>query len=184
MARSRTPLALIALAAAPWVAGLTGCVGYTTYPPANWQLAGDDINGPPADEIMIESLRWAIDRYPPAGAGDIAINLPEGVHDRSYGVIVGRVGGDAVPMERGREHLPTYHITRLWVRGDKAEVDVIRPVEELGPSPTGEPIVQALTVRLEGGMRQWRVVRSRPWVLGTDEIPPLHYRGDGSGEQP
>lgn len=172
-------LALLALLPA-----LGGCVGNTTYPPADWQTASRNINAPPADEIMIESLRWAIERHPPATPGPVAINLPMGVQDRTYGVIVARIGGEAVPMERGREHLPTYHITRLWVRGDRAEVDVLRPVEELGPSPSGVPIVQALTVQLKGGMTPWRVVRSRPWVIGSESIPPLHFYGEDTAGAP
>lgn len=157
---------------------LGGCVGYTTYPPADRQIASRDINGPPADEIMTEALRWTISRYPPAGGGLVAINLPEAVHDRAYSVVAYRVGPDAVAMARGNESMPTYHVTRVWVRGDRAEVDVLRPVDELGPSPRGDPIVQALTLTLEGGMRPWRVVRSRPWVIGMDSIPPLHYMGE------
>lgn len=156
---------------------LTGCVGYTTYPPADWQTASGDISGPPADELMTESLRHVIDRYPPGGVGTIAINLPEGVHDRAYGVIARRVGPDVVPMAPGLESMPTYHVTRIWVRGTRAEVDVLRPVGELGPSPSGEPIIQAVTVQLEGGLSRWRVMRVRPWVIGSEAVPEPHYFG-------
>ncbi|USO00125.1 MAG: hypothetical protein H6810_05535 [Phycisphaeraceae bacterium] len=173
-----------ALAVIMGLALLTGCVGYTTYPPADWQLASDSISGPPADELMTVSLRYVIDRYPPAGGGTIVVNLPEGVNDRAYGVIASRVGGDVVPMARGLEGLPTYHVTRIWVRGTKAEVDVLRPVGELGASPTGRPIIQAMTVRLEGGVREWHVVRTRPWVIGEEEVPSPHYYGEESEGSP
>lgn len=160
---------------------LTGCIGYTTYPPADWQLASEDISGPPADEIMTESLVWAIEKYPPAGSGPAVINLPEGVHDRAYRVIGHRVDDrtaiEVRPMAPGLDVAPTYHVTRLWVRSDRAEVDVLRPVEELGPSPTGNPIVQAVTVHLKGGISAWRVVRTRPWVIGADAIPEPHEIG-------
>lgn len=163
------------------LAAVAGCVGYTTYPPADGQLASDDISGPPADEIMTEALVWVIDRNPPIGSGPAVINLPEGVRDRAYRVIASRVDArtpiEVLPMSAGLEVAPTYHITRLWVRGTEAEVDVIRPVEELGASPTGHPIVQAVTVHLRGGLSSWRVERARPWVIGTDEIPAAHEIG-------
>ena len=159
--------------------GLPGCVGDTTYPAANWQLASDDMNGPPADEIMIESVRWAVDRYEAGTEGPVAINLPDVVRDRTYSIVAYRAGERVEPLERDRADLPTYHLTRLWVRGDKAEVDLLRPVTELGASPTGRPIIQAVTIYLEGGLRQWRVVRARHWRIGTDAVPPLHYFGEG-----
>jgi len=160
---------------------LGGCIGYTTYPPANGQLASDDINGPPADELMIEALRWTIERHPPEGGGAAVINLPEGVHDRAYRIIEYRLDdATATPvraMAPGLEGSPTYHVVRLWVRADRAEVDVLRPVSELGPSPSGDPIIQAVTIHLRGGLREWRVERTRPWVIGTDALPEPHYVG-------
>lgn len=178
----RNNLPRLALASAALIAtAMSGCVGYTTYPPADWQLASGDISGPPADEIMTEALVWAIEKYPPAGSGPAVINLPEGVHDRAYRVIGQRVdartGIEVRPMASGLDVAPTYHVTRLWVRSDRAEVDVLRPVEELGPSPTGNPIVQAVTVHLKGGISAWRVVRTRPWVIGADAIPEPHEIG-------
>ncbi len=168
--------AIIILCSAVLLA-MPGCVGYTTYPPADWQLASDDINGPPADELMIASLAAVIDRFPPPPGTRPVVNLPAAVKDRVYGVIVDRVGRGARPMAPGLESEPTYHVTRIWARGTKAEVDVLRPVVELGPSPSGEPIVQAVTVYLEGGFRRWRVVRMRPWVIGADELPAPHPIG-------
>ena len=44
------------LLAAGLLGSLAGCVGYTTYPAASWQLASDEMNGPPADEVMIEAV--------------------------------------------------------------------------------------------------------------------------------
>lgn len=167
------------LAFAALSASLAGCVGYTTYPAASWQVASGEMNGPPADEIMIESVRWAVNRYETGTSGSLAINLPDVVRDRTYGVIAARAGERVVPMERGLEDLPTYHLTRLWVRGDKAEVDLLRPVNELGASPTGEPIIQAVTLYVQGGLQSWRVERARHWKIGTDAVPPLHYYGDG-----
>ena len=158
---------------------LGGCVGYTTYPAASWQAASAEMNGPPADEIMVESVRWAVNRYEAGTTGSIAINLPEVVRDRTYSIIAFQAGERVVAMERGLEDLPTYHLTRLWVRGDKAEVDLLRPVNELGASPTGDPIIQAVTLYIEGGLHAWRVERARHWKIGTDAVPPLHFYGDG-----
>jgi hypothetical protein len=179
--RSATPPAL-ALLAVGLLATLPGCVGYTTYPAASWQLASDNMNGPPADEIMIESIRWAVERYESGGEGSIAVNLPDAVKDRTYGIITYRAGERVVPVSEETAGLPTYHLTRLWVRGDKAEVDLLRPVSELGASPTGQPIIQAVTVYLKGGLREWRVERARHWRIGTDAVPQLHFFG--SGDEP
>ena len=175
---SRTNFITLCLAA---LLAMPGCVGYTTYPPADWQLASDDINGPPADELMIAALGAVIDRFPPPAGADPVIDLPAGVKSRVYGVIVDRVGRHARAMAPGLESEPTYHVTRIWARGSKAEVDVLRPVGELGPSPTGEPIVQAVTVFLEGGFSRWRVVRMRPWVIGAEGLPEPHYIGGDTG---
>jgi hypothetical protein len=161
--------------------GPAGCVGYTTYPAADWQLASDDMNGPPADEIMTESVRWAVERYEAGRDGSIAINLPDVVRDRTYSIVAFRAGERVVPLDGENTRLPTYHLTRLWVRGDKAEVDLLRPVSELGASPTGDPIIQAVTVYLEGGFSQWRVTRARHWKIGTDAVPSPHYFGEGDG---
>ena len=157
--------------------GLAGCIGYTTYPAASWQVASNEMNGPPADEIMIASIKWAMNRYEEGSGGSVAVNLPDVVRDRTYSVIVSRSGDRAVPMEPGLEDLPTYHLVRLWVRGEKAEVDLLRPVTDLGASPTGEQIVQAVTLYLEGGLHRWRVERARHWSIGTDAVPALHYLG-------
>lgn len=177
---SRSILFILIAAALP---ALSGCVGYTTYPPADWQLASDDINGPPADELMIAALGAVIDRFPTPAGADPVIDLPAGVNSRVYGVIVSRVGRGARAMAPGLESEPTYHVTRIWARGTKAEVDVLRPVGELGPSPTGEPIVQAVAVYLEGGFTRWRVVRMRPWVIGADELPEPHYIGENDNAE-
>ncbi|HHN79088.1 MAG TPA: hypothetical protein ENK11_10520 [Phycisphaerales bacterium] len=171
---SRTTIILLISAI---LLALPGCVGYVTYPPADWQTASDDINGPPADELMIAALGAVIDRFPPPGGAEPVLNLPPAVKDRVYGVIVDRVGRGARAMAPGLESEPTYHVTRIWARGAKAEVDVLRPVGELGPSPSGEPIVQAVTVYLEGGLNRWRVVRMRPWVIGAEGLPEPHYIG-------
>lgn len=157
---------------------LSGCVGYTTYPAASWQVASDEMNGPPADEIMIESIEWAVDRYEAGSGGSVAINLPDVVRDRTYRIIAHQAGERVVPMQPGLEDLPTYHLVRLWVRGDKAEVDLLRPVNDLGASPTGEQIVQAVTLYIEGGLHRWRVERARHWNIGDDAVPPLHYLGE------
>lgn len=176
----RVPLAA-GLLAAGLLGSLAGCVGYTTYPAASWQVASDEMNGPPADEIMIAAVRWSVDRYEEGTTGSVAINLPDVVRDRTYGIVAYRAGDRVVAVEPGLENLPTYHLTRLWVRGDKAEVDLLRPVNELGASPTGAPIIQAVTVYLEGGLHAWRVERARHWRIGTDAVPPLHYIGEGDG---
>ncbi|MCC6322060.1 MAG: hypothetical protein IT438_11565 [Phycisphaerales bacterium] len=181
-----TVLAAIALA-------LPACVGYNSYNAPN---AGADMtvkhgftnpNDDPFPPLMTESVRWVITRYPavtnaewapplgvPPEGSEFAVNLPVGTNNLVYKRTVERIGYGAVPMEPGRESLPTYHISRLWVNGDEAKVDIVRPVPGM-VSADGHQATQGITVRLRGGLQPWHVTSHRVWEMNAMPIPPLNY---------
>jgi len=154
--------------------GLGGCAGYS-----NWPGEGVGLRDPstrPNDVVMVEAMRWTVERFPPGTPeGRYALNLPVGLGPALYAEMVEKVGPRAEPvLERNRD-LPTYHVKSLRVRGMEAEVLVLRPVTELGPTGEGQYALQPVTVWLKSSLRGgWRVVRSREWTVGMEEPPPLH----------
>lgn len=192
LARPVTPfrplLAAAALAAAATVVPLGGCVGYNVYPPEKGVGGFTNPNSDPIPPIMTESVRWAITRYPavapaewspplgvPPEGSRFAVNLPVGVNRLVYLRVVDRIGFGAVPMEPDNEHLPTYHVSRIWVSGDEAKVELIRPVPGIPPTADGKPATQGITVRLRGGVQPWHVTSHRVWALNTLPAPPLNF---------
>lgn len=179
--RRRTAGCIAAALAAAAVGGLGGCVGYASYPPVPGDTAINDPNHPPVNEMMAIGLRWAAERYPvdPADPNAaFAVNLPVGVRPETYEFVLGRIGGGAMPLTHATASLPTFHVKRVRVRGDSGQVDILRPVLELSPSPTGEPVYQEVTVRMEGGWQPWRVVGRREWSLGAGQAPEPNYLDD------
>lgn len=160
---------------------LAGCVGFATYPPVEGSIAVRDPNSPAMEEVMRAALVWTVASFPPeygssaASGGAYAVNLPEGVRRRVYLNTVGELGDRARPMTPENELLPTYHIKRIRISENRAEVDVLRPVAEMGESPLGERLSQQITVYLEGGWNPWRVVRHRAWAIGAFTAPPAYY---------
>jgi len=113
---------------------------------------------------MRESLRWTTSRTTGV-PGRFAVNLPTGVDGETYASIASSVGGEA--LSSANADLPRYSITRVWVRAGQAKVDVVRPVLALGKDASGRYPTQGITIELEGGLDPWRVVRYRPWAIGT-----------------
>ncbi len=175
------PLLILAGALAPLLS-LSGCVASTAYPPRPGQdFATGSVSHPAIEEISIEALRWTLARYPvpeplatPTEDGGVfAINCPQNMNPRVYARIVEGVGPAARPLTPETEHLPTYHVGRIVVRADKAEIDIYRPVLNLGE--TVEIVHQPITLFIEGGLKPWRVQRSRPWAIGAFPLPPANY---------
>ncbi len=175
--RSTLPLLLLAGALA-----FPGCVASTAYPPRPGQeYSAGNVSHPAIEEICIEALRWTLKRYPvpeplatPTEDGGVyAINCPQNMNPRVYARIVEACGPAARPLTPETEHLPTYHVGRIVVRADKAEIDIYRPVMNLGE--TVEILHQPITLFIEGGLKPWRVQRSRPWAIGAFPLPPANY---------
>ncbi|MBL8763515.1 MAG: hypothetical protein JNM07_04515 [Phycisphaerae bacterium] len=184
-------IATLVLLAAVAGAALPGCVGYNSYPPIEGDWAFHDPNSPPMSTIMTESVRWAAAQYPVYAEGEVAadrrfaINLPVGVRRYVYLDTVRAAGPDAVPMSPEAEAagLPTYHVTRLWVRGDEGRADILKPIAI--PSAKGGPkLYQSVTVYLRSGTRAWRVVSHRMANLGAGNEPEIYYIPDDGTAAP
>lgn len=168
-ARLALPLAL-ALSAA-----VGGCAGYANYP----QIGKDDVavnnpNTPPVPEAAFTALRWVVRRYPVEGG--YTINMPAGMYRRTGERFIQMLNDpDARLLTPSTQHLPCYHIKRVWVRGERATVEVMRPVlrppMDIPSGAPSTPLYQSFWVKCEAGWKPWRVVHARAWPIGTD-VPP------------
>jgi hypothetical protein len=168
-----------ALVAAVGMAVLAGCVSYAHHTSAAAPVGYTNPNTPAIEEVMMAGLQWTATRYPPGSypgdeAAMMAVNLPEGVRGRVYERVAGAVPG-AEPLTPENSHLPIYHVGTFRIRGDRAQVNVFRPVTAVGPTPTGETVYQEIRLDMRGGLGPWRVVASREWTPGSGDLPPLNY---------
>jgi hypothetical protein len=176
------------VAAALLMGGLlcaTGCTSviYDSNPegPTVTLDADPDFASATVQNLMATSVGWALENYPPptgatGSSGDdgwIAINLPRGLTREQYIGVAGRIGERVAPITPEVEDLPTYHVGWVWMRGDKARVDVFRPVYSL--SRGGEVVNQAITLHLHRRFSSWRVERTQPWSPGVVGLPPVYY---------
>jgi hypothetical protein len=170
-------IALHLLLAAPLA--LAACVGYSKWPPDEGSKVPSNPNFNEMRLAMTKSLAWAVDRYPPGPLHEpvvdtpVAINLPDGVREGMYRIVVDNVSDRAQPLTPENTHLPIYHITRVEVIGDDGTVDIARPVSGWG---TDEPVYQGITIRVRGGpFKDWKVTSHRLWTVGAMEVPEYHY---------
>ena len=158
---------------------------YANYPP----ITGDDfavknVNSQNMRSAMAAALRWTALRYPPPGNA-FAINLPPGVTPATYEAVAQAVGNGAVPLSKENEKsLPIYHITRIWLRGTVARIDVVRPVFEVENKPGGGPVYRGAEIRLSGGWEPWHVTGSSEYEIGVLEPPALHPINQASDVYP
>ncbi|MFO0859570.1 MAG: hypothetical protein U0570_03375 [Phycisphaerales bacterium] len=151
---------------------------YANYPP----ITGDDwaiknVNTQNMRAAMAAAVRWTAMRYPPPGNA-FAINLPAGTTPETYAAVAAAVGNGATPVtEANAKSLPVYHVTRVWLRGSIARIDVVRPVFEVPRTTSGAPVYRGLEVRLAGGWEPWRVTGSSEYEIGVLEPPVLHIPG-------
>lgn len=179
--------------------GLSGCTQYGTYPEIPTSRGtSESPNNPNYEAVATASLQYVATRFSPGGPvfGDakevgrltvdypMVINLPVGTRKSFYQRIASRVGPNVVPMTPENLALtqdgqvPILSVGRTWLRGNKAIVDVYRPVRELDKRPDGSLTYQRITVRLEGGLTPWRVVHARAWYPGDDAPPAPYYLPD------
>lgn len=177
------------VAAAALSAGLSGCVGYNVYPPEAGDRGFTNPNDDPFPPVMAAALQWAAVRYPPntgtefsvaAPAGPeqaFTLNLPSGLSPLLAERIAKNVGYGAEPLYPGNEKLPVYHVARVWVSGDEAKVDVVRPIRGLPMSAAAgmKDATQGITIRLRGGVQQWRVTSHRVWSINAMAVPALNF---------
>lgn len=149
---------------------ITGCTSYTNVPGPGIAPTQQDPNARQASGAVQTALVWAVRRHPVQGR--YILNLPVGTSTETAGSIAARLGPNAVVP--GAEPiadpaLPTYHITRVWIRFSEAKVDVVYPMTD----GQGERIQRGVTVWLNGGIGPWRVSRGQYWAPGTVPIPPV-----------
>lgn len=158
------------------VTALGACAGYDSWPPVKGDTARNDPNISPMDLVQICGLRWMVDNQPPANyQGPVAINLPTPVLPDQYKRIVKEIGRSTVPLTPETESLPIYHVEAIRVRVDEAEIDLLKPLPEMGLTPDGKPVYQRWTLNMRGGVSGWRVTRWRDWSRGLAETPEKHY---------
>ena len=119
--------------------GLGGCVGWSSYPAEPGSRLGADPNEMHMTDVMVASLNWVVRKYPvvdeaaePSRDGTVArgpftVNLPAPLKPLIHKRTVSRING-AVPLTPATQELPTYHIVSVRVRGDAAQVNVLRPM--------------------------------------------------------
>ncbi len=187
--------AALLIVAAVSAAVLPGCVGHNVYPPMEGERGFTNVNSDPFPPVMTAALQWVTTRYPPNadaewnqpaagnfGTTDFAINMPRGLNRMIAERIVRNVGNGAQPMIPGNENLPTYHVSRVWVSGDDAKVDIVRPVVSVAFTDQGKPVTQGITIRLRGGLKPWTVTSHRLWSFNALQPPAINFL-DGEGLQ-
>lgn len=172
------------VATAGLLAAVAGCASYANYPPVPRDTALNDPNAPAMEEVMMAGLRWVANKYPPAAASasglptgpapEVAINLPREVKPVVYERVAAAVPGGR-PITPETQHLPTYHVSNIRIRGDEAIIWIVRPVWDLGEAPGGGVVYQEVKIWLRGGIRQWHVVTALDRTPGATEIPELAF---------
>lgn len=161
--------------------GLGGCVGWSSWPPepgASKRIS--DPNELHMTDVMVTGFNWVVRKYPPtarpgepAPAKSLTVNLPPDLRPLIHKRTVGRIDG-AVPLTPATENLPTYHLVSVRVRGDEAQVNIMRPVNEVEAAPSGETVYQEIRLSLRGGVKYWEVTGHREWTP-VPASPELHY---------
>ena len=178
----------VARAAALGLAGLglatlaaaSGCATYANYPAIEQDLAVNDPNVHPIPGLVRRALVRVLgdDRTNGRLPERWALNLPRGTgHATAQRVLRDTMdqadvtGGELLTPDN--EWLPVYSVTRVWVRGDRADVDVVRPVAWQGLSDRPSAL-QKITLMLRGGRFKWDVIGARAWPIGTPVAPELY----------
>lgn len=144
-----------------------GCTSYTNVPGPDNLIAGQDPNGLQASSVTETALRWVVNRHPVDGS--YLLNLPVGTSSETGVRIVRSLGGGAGLPTSVASDLPTYHVTRVWIRFSDAKVDVVYP----GTRPDGTRYERGVTVWLHAGVRPWTVSRGQHWTVGTIQTPAV-----------
>ncbi len=175
----------IGLAMSVAVAGLApslfvGCAPYVTYPAEEaGRYAEGDVNAFPAPTVMRLGLNRVIALDRGEGrlrAGEpVLVNLPQGTSRRTAQNVAENIARQSevetlLVGQPGFEDAEPYSVTRLWLRGDEARVDVVRPV---AVGDEGQPRYQRTTVRLRSGVKPWQVESVVDWPRGIADEPEL-----------
>lgn len=159
VSRSLSIAALAALAALP----LAGC--YSNWPPIEG-TGRTELNNVHTRGALVAAGKWALDRYKPATA--VAFNLPADLRRSAVLEVVDRIGEGSQPLTpESAQQLPIFHLARIWIRNDRAELDVIVPTTDGNYAMT--------QLRLTGRFNEWRVEVAREWETLVRPVPELAY---------
>ena len=162
MRRTHTAILLLTVC---FAACLSGCASYVNIPPQPGDTAIHKPDMIPVPELMTDALVWATARYPVEPP--FAVNLPPDTPRVTYNNVVERgTRGRGVPMSADVEHLPTYHIAEVRIRGTRAQVDIILPRGQKA---------SATTVTLRSTVSGWRMQDARSWIAGVVPVPFANY---------
>ena len=129
---------------------------------------------------MTASLQYVISRERAKNGADqpFAINLPPGMRQSNYMTVASQAGKNVHPVTEAiinTNSMPIYHVGAIQLRGNNADVDIYRPLPELGPDPkTGKSVYVVIRVKLEGGLQPWRALIGRTYSPGAFEAPQLY----------
>jgi len=174
--------AVMARGCAIWIAALGmlvvslvsgGCALYMNYPPLEGDTSINNPNVSPMPEVVEIGLIETVRRYPAGGA--YVVNLPRGTSRATAEWVREGLGASArLVGDESEAGLPVFHVTRVWIRGNKARVEVLAP--DVNGKQRGVVVEMATT-----GIGEWRVDRVRALATGAVEEPPL-YGWTTSGE--
>lgn len=162
-------LLVMALAAGLLVGG---CALYMNYPPLEGDTSINNPNYRPMPEVVQIGLNEVTRRYPVEGG--YVVNLPKGTTLKTAQWVQAGLGEGARLVGSGGEGMPVFHVTRVWIRGGEARVEVLAP--EVQGEARG--VVVEMT---SSGISGWRTERVRTLARGAVVEPPL-YGWSGAGE--
>jgi hypothetical protein len=165
-----------------------GC-SHSTWPPIEegpGEANTSQINNEPTPQVIGEALSLITLRHPPVSNAErgkvyevpFAFSLPAGANADAYDAVARRVQRGAQPATAQNADLPTYIITRVIVRAVSAEVDVLRPVPDLGLDQQGNVRYQGVTVYLSGSLGTWKAQRHHTFPVGMFDVPQRTTRPD------
>lgn len=175
---------LLGLAAGLSLAAFIGAcasTGQVNYPGIPGDSNSNSVNNPPAPQVMESALYYVVRRFPPIAAAPgnqaapnqaFAINLPPGMDPENLQHIIAGVGNGARALTDETKSLPLYHVSRVWVRGTSATVDIIRPVFSLPDRPVA-PLYQGVTLHLRS-RGWWHVETVQQFPVGSPDVPALN----------
>jgi hypothetical protein len=149
----RHTLILTALTLLP----LAACTPHARYPDVRGDVVTADLNIMPSPVVMRLALQRVGGRHL-SGVRPYAVDFPPVVDEDVARAIADKMGDHVSVAWDAPQGAPVIEISRVWILGDQAQVDVRRPVEGLGH--------QLLTVRLRADIRGWRVDGVRSWPVG------------------
>ena len=152
------------------------CAPVATYPARGDNAVSNDPNVAPMPAVVAAALSRAVRLYPVDG--QYIINLPEGQSLKTAQRIHRDIGDeDGFLISSNAMKYPVYHVDRIWVRGDNAQVEVLCPIWPAGTSldtPAYEREYRRVIFNLEGAFDAWSVSGVRSFDPGLVEPPQLY----------